>query len=156
WLARKEMDLCSRMVDWLALGGFSLVTAMLVARSRAGVGVQQAVLSRYTTLSMFLPLALVPTLPMICTSFRRRRMLGGQDIWVQIPAALAAAMIVLQILCVRLALETCRGFLQSHRQGKGALLLVKILPDNPWIAEGIDRTTKSVQDHAPLLDKIGY
>jgi hypothetical protein len=144
------------MIDWLALGGFSLVTTMLVAYCRAGVGVGQAVLSRYSTLSMFIPLALVQVLPKICADFRKGRVLGSQDIWVQIPAALAATMIVLQILCVRLVLDTCRDFLQSHRQGKAAMLLVKVLPDNPLIAAYVDRTASYIRDQAPLLDKIGY
>jgi len=62
---RRDGRLAYRAAGWLILGAYSIMTAFLVTVGRAGFGVEQALSSRYTTFTLYLPVALIHLLPLM-------------------------------------------------------------------------------------------
>jgi hypothetical protein len=59
FLRRNDRDFLRRSVPWLVLGAYSIGCAIPASLGRVGIGVQQALDSRYVTFSMYLTVALI-------------------------------------------------------------------------------------------------
>jgi len=58
WHNRNSI-LFSKILPWICLGWYSLLFSVMTAISRSGFGIEQAEASRYTTISLLLPLSLI-------------------------------------------------------------------------------------------------
>ncbi len=56
---RREPDLLKKALPWLAIGGFGVMSALLVAGARIGFGPIQALDSRYTSFSLYLSIGVI-------------------------------------------------------------------------------------------------
>jgi hypothetical protein len=169
WLWRKGEDsICRRMLVWIVLGGFSIFSAIMAASSRAGIGLAQANETRYITFSLFLPIALINLVPLGVEAIRG---LGGAGnlpqlgprtstfasrILIQIPAALAAALILLEILGEPTAFRM-HYEVRAHRlQTKAAMLMLKVLPDNQWVREVSAYPIAGAIHQYSRMNEMGY
>jgi hypothetical protein len=152
---RGPRELCGRMLPWLAVAGFAVCSAALAANARADFGVDQALESRYVTSSLYLPIALVNLLPLMCQDLRRRSAAGAGLFLAQVPAFLAAGLIVVQLLCLWPAIETCHHWRASERGVKAAVLLINVLPDNPQLAK-VYPAPGILIEQVNAINRIGY
>src|SRR5205085_2792300 len=58
-------DLTRQLLCWLLLGAYAILSAGLITIGRAGFGLAQSLSTRYTTYTLYLPLALVYLLPLV-------------------------------------------------------------------------------------------
>ena len=152
WGAR---ELCGRMLPWLAVAGFAVCTAALVTNARGGLGADQALQTRYVTSSLYLPIALVNLLPLICQDLRRRSAAGAGLFWAQVPAFLAAGLTMVQLMCMGPAIETCDHWRTFQRGVKAAVLLIDVIPYNPQLVFIFPRPRVLIEQ-ADAINRIGY
>jgi len=69
---RADRQFRTRALPWLALGLYSIGCAIPASLGRVGLGVPQALDSRYVTFSLYLTVALIALVPMIFTHLRDR------------------------------------------------------------------------------------
>jgi hypothetical protein len=145
--SKNEEDVCRRMLPWIAVGTFAICSAILATHARSKFGPQQAMESRYVTSSLYLPIALVNLIYLIC----------GKLAEIRKPARAVAAtgIILLQLLCIPAALADGEQWRASQRDAKAAILLVNILPDNPDL-QNIFPVPKILIDLANQANQIGY
>lgn len=60
WMVFRHREAFGRLTPWIFLGGYSLCSAAMTALSRAPLGIDQAMSSRYITLSSLLLIGLFP------------------------------------------------------------------------------------------------
>jgi hypothetical protein len=153
-LRNRQTELCGRMLPWLLLAGCTLISAALASHARAGWGASEALVTRYVTASLYLPIALVNLLPIIARDIVRRSAAPAR--WIRIPLGiLGAAILALQIANIPAGIQACHDWRASLRSAKGAILLINILPDNPQLVK-IYPDVSVLSREANGLDQIGY
>ncbi len=160
WRQAGDHDLCRRMLFWLVVGWTSVLNACLSSFARAGAGTQVATSSRYVTFALFLPVALVFLIPIVCEDARRRSWSATMP-WVprlsiQAPAVLGTAVVLMALAAIPGALAASRATEGQRRQGKAALLLLNVLPDDPHLTSNVCAEIDLIRRQAPLLDEMGY
>ncbi|MGA3065983.1 MAG: hypothetical protein ABSF29_03965 [Tepidisphaeraceae bacterium] len=132
---RFPSDLRRQTLPWTVVGGFALASALLAAFARAGFGWDKEPLeTRYTTTALYLPVALVGLIPLICRDIKRRAG-GSGEVWLRVPTCAATALLIVQVYCIAPAIAASDHWRQFQRSGKAAVLLINILPDQPDVAD---------------------
>jgi hypothetical protein len=126
---RRNMRLAYRAAGWLMLGAYSLGSALLVTVGRAGFGIEQALSDRYTTLILYLPLALVYLLPVILearTTVEHRRAAKKS----MLPRVLFILFLCSQLLAYAIGARQMIAHSAIHRQDKACVLFVNIVRED--------------------------
>ena len=149
-------ELCGRMLPWLMVAGYGILSGLIAAFYRAEFGPGQAVSSRYVTYSIYLPIALVVLASIIGDEVRQRAPQRWSRRWRRGAVAGATILILLQMMTFPRAIFDSAHRQQNSRLGKGALLLLNIVPANPQIAYfgplPLDQLVGTVNE----LNEMGY
>ena len=169
WLVRRDRNLSMALLPWLALAGFGFLSGAIAAIFRVQLGVDYALTSRYVTLSLWVPVALINLVPIICEDLRRTwgrvaadRLTGFSSdslpgrLCVQTPAFLAAALLTLHLTTLPNLLDTCDLLRLTRLQAKAAVLLIGAVPDNPQIAKYVNPHPAKIAALVPKLSALGY
>jgi hypothetical protein len=114
--------------------------------------------------SLYLPLALVNLVPMVCADLQRQRqkfpppteIMAFASLWERLAAALAGVMMVMVLMIVVPGFNGARISWFYRRNAKAALLLINVLPDTPPLAATVLPDTRALARHANALSRIGY
>jgi hypothetical protein len=152
-------QLFSRMTfPWLLVGGFAVLTGLLAAKARGGLGVEQALASRYVTFSLYLPLSLVYLVPIICNDLRHRFASisdGATRVSIQLPAMLASALIAIQVLAMSSTLNSFRSTYFNRQRAKACVMLINVLPNDPLLQKYVSPYPQ-LHANANALNQMGY
>ena len=127
-------QLCDRMLVWFMVAGYAVLSGLFASLMRSGYGAQEALTSRYTEFAVYLPVALVNLAAIIAADRRSLRPTRPNNPWIQFSAGSVAALILIHVLSLPHALHGAWEMCFTCRQGKAALLLANVLPDNPAIS----------------------
>jgi hypothetical protein len=92
YLALRSPRSLGRAVPWVALGGYAVMAALMTGLGRAHFGTGQSIASRYTTLSVLLPLAAI-ALALTATGAALARPGASRPAWVGVRAAVGLALV---------------------------------------------------------------
>jgi hypothetical protein len=145
-----------RMLPWLMVGGYAILSALIAARFRAGSGIAESLVSRYSTYAVYLPVALVNLVPMSAADLRKSQPANQQAFWKFLLASLAVALLVLCGFTIASALGDARTIHQINRQTKAVFLLADIFPDDPNLIAPISGDAAQTLGYALDLSSIGY
>jgi hypothetical protein len=149
-------DLADRMILWLVVAAFAILSGLIASLFRAAFGTRYALSSRYVSYSLYLPVALIMLVSLVCCDMQRRRAFGRDRLWIQIPAFLARAIIVMQCISYPAIIQHCASTQLVRRQNKAALMLVNVLPDNPRIPKLVYFAPSVLIEEARALSAMGY
>jgi hypothetical protein len=139
---------------WFMVAGYAVLSGLVASFSRAGYGAQQAVSSRYIAFAVYLPVALVNLVAIIAAD-QRSRPNRGDGFWIRLPACLAMVLVLLHLLALPAAIHESWETRFNRRQGKAALLMADVLPDNPGISELVGGRDEVIPE-ANVLNNMGY
>ncbi len=71
YLFKQNKNAFCKLLPWIGLGLYAIATACITAISRLGLGQSEAYSSRYTTISMLLPISLVVLLTFLAKDIRK-------------------------------------------------------------------------------------
>jgi hypothetical protein len=125
WRIERDFEFASRIIVWLAVAGFAVGSAVLAGPTRAGLGIFQALTSRYTTFSIYLIVALL-NLALIMSQRKRRKI----NVWSHLTTALVTAVMIIQALVLVPDLQNAQVIYRTRLQAKAAFLLIHSLPDD--------------------------
>jgi len=149
-------DVADRMILWLVVAAYAILSGLMASFFRAAFGTPYALRSRYVSYSLYLPVALIMLVWLVCSDLRRRRGLGLDRLWIWIPALLATALIVMQCISFPAVIRECASMQLTRRQNKAALLLVNVLPDDPKIPRLAYFPSSILIEEARALSAMGY
>jgi hypothetical protein len=148
-----------RTLPWIAISIFALGGSAVAAIFRGGFGAEQAIESRYLATSILLPIALIHLLPMVCVAacaaWRERRPATTRFLD-RLPAALAAAVILLALLDLPASLRACANDERTRLQAKAQLLLVDVLRDDSRLKRDLCFHPSRMIETAHALNEMGY
>jgi hypothetical protein len=151
---RREMKRNRRVAAWLMLGTYSIATAMLITVGRAGFGVEQAFSSRYTTFTLYLPIALLHLIPIVLDTNITAGKLAGVK---RRPLLLLAGVVVaLQLVIYPYYIRHMVLFSQLLEQSKACLLLINVAPEDHCLAAKVCPDVEYLKHAAVSLDGLGF
>ena len=150
---RRDVRLKRRVAGWFVLGAYSIMTAILVTIGRTGFGVDQAFSPRYTTFTLFLPVALVNLVPIILDSDMGKGLPIGQK--KKLLQVLGGSVIALHLLIYPLNIRFMSAFSKVLLQSKACLLLVNAVEED-CLAERVFPSVEYLKRAANGLDGLGY
>jgi len=125
---RRDMRLAHRAAGWLMLGTYSIMTAILVTIGRTGFGVEYAFTPRYTTFTLYLPIALVHLLPIILERHVAEGRLSGKKKMLFL--VLAGSVVVSHLLIYPFNIRQMSAFSKRLLQSKACLLLINVIEED--------------------------
>lgn len=156
WLKWRDFELCRRMLVWITIAGFGILSGAMAAIGRAGLGVQQANDSRYVTYSMYLVVGLINLAPMVCIDIWRRTGRNPQRRWLlQVSPWFGGALIALLVVSLPTAFGTLFYTQTVRLQLKSALLCINVIPD-PLLDKMGANSRAELSAQANALNAIGY
>jgi hypothetical protein len=153
---RKDSVLSSRAIVWLDVAFFAIGSGALAALARAGFTPGQALQSRYVTFALYLPVAMLVLIPIVCEHWGRRT----SSRWVAAARNLgpmtATAIVLLEIFCYPPAIDTSAAEYRARLQTKGAQLLANVLPNNPMLPRLVYPDPQLAIEEANTLSEMGW
>lgn len=125
---RRDMRLAHRAAGWLMLGTYSIMTAILVTIGRTGFGVEYAFTARYTTFTLYLPIALVHLLPIILERHVAEGRPSGKA--KMLLHVLAGIVVVSHLLIYPFNIRQMSAFSKRLLQSKACLLLINVIEED--------------------------
>ncbi len=143
--AHADREETRRMLCWLTLGAYALLTACLITVGRAGFGVVQSLSSRYTTYTLFLPLALL---------YLAQFALNKKRVRYARPAAVLCVLFLLHAPIYLLGIRRMSVMHVAQVHAKACVLLVNVMSDEcqPHVYPDAAR----LRQFANTLDRLGY
>ncbi len=150
---RRNLKLKSPAAVWVILGSYSIATGILVTIGRAGFGIEQALSSRYTTFTLYLPVALVHLIPIVLDrKIEKGRLVEQKRKLLPVLAGCVAALLSLIYLY---NVRQMSGFSQRLVQGKACLLLINVV-DADCLTDKVYPNTEYLKLAANELDHLGF
>lgn len=155
WRFRSDRRLTARLIGWLMLGAFSLLSAALVTIGRMGFGIEQALSARYTTFSLYLLVALAHLIPIILADCAAKGYLNARRALLR-RAGLAMALLVtlgLLLTYVQMIQRTRHHHLKLQR-AKASLLFINFTDDR-YLTEMLHPHRETLTRRARVVDELG-
>ena len=144
-VAHGDAEEAGRMLGWVLLGAYTLLTAGLITAGRAGFGIGQSLSPRYNTYTLFLPLALV-SLSQFTSAGARVRCAP--------PSLLLCALLLLHAPVYLLGLRRMSTMHATQTRAKACVLLVNVVADDCQAQVYPDPA--QLRRLAGTLDRLGY
>jgi hypothetical protein len=139
-------EIYERMLPWVVVAGYGIFSGLSAAFFRAGFGPDQAVSSRYVTFAVYVPIGLVNLVAIV----------AGEARWRGAAIAGAVVLIVSQVAVYPRAIVDCAERAEMYREGKGALLLLDIVPNDPESAYFGPFWPEKMVETANEINELGY
>jgi hypothetical protein len=151
---RREIRGNGRAAAWVMLGIYSIATAMLITLGRVGWGVEQALSSRYTTFTLYLPVALFHLIPLALD----REVAAGKIARLKgkLLLLLAGVVVALQLIIYPYYIRHLKLFNHLLEQGKACLLLINVAADEECLVNKVYPKSEFLKQAANNLDALGY
>lgn len=156
YLARywRDRDLLARSLSWLILCAYAIASSAMTAIGRASFGVKQAQDSRYTTVSVYLVLALLALAPIIWQHAAGRLSHRVQLTLGRVLAGLAIAALVLQAITFYRGIGSMQSTELRRLRGQAGIALLDFANvDEPLLM--LYPQKHYIEGHIRYLDQLG-
>lgn len=153
---RADAALTSRMVIWLTIGGYSILTAVMTTIGRVGFGVGQSQNTRYIGYSVYLTVALVFLFRIITQDFASRDHSAIQVTRLRRVAFLSAgALLLLQPFIFVVSINRMAEMRTTLLQAKAMVLFINVKPD-PVLIKTLYPDLNYLTLQANKLNRLGF
>ncbi|HVT88059.1 MAG TPA: hypothetical protein VHD56_04340 [Tepidisphaeraceae bacterium] len=156
WSKYRDVELARHLVVWLVVAAYAVLSGMIAAWFRSPSGVEGAMASRYVSYGIYLPVALINLVPIVCADVARRFPSRWERFFIQAPAFLGCAILLASLLGFFGGFQISRSIGITRRQGKAALLLLNFMPDNPRLVSDVFGFPRDIIQKANELSDAGY
>jgi hypothetical protein len=154
--ARSDYTTKRRMIGWMMLGAYSILSAAAVTIGRSGLGISQSAASRYTTFTLYLLVALL-----------QLHALSGEEASVEasasksrvsrlVPAAAVVVMLCLHSVASFIGLQQMELLRTRVLQSKACHMLIDALPDEECLTRNVYNDLPGLRSWSRALDALGF
>jgi hypothetical protein len=144
-----------RMLCWLMLGTYSVMTAALVTYGRAGAGLHRALGSRYTTFSLYLIVALIHLAVIARGESRGRRPEAGRRPALAGWRAAITALLVLHLLASAVSVRQMIWLRTRLLQAKACVLLINLVGGG-CLPQEFAPNPELLPERVNAVDRLGF
>ena len=155
WTHFRDRALRKRMIAFLAVGAYSVGTALMVMPARLGLGVVQALASRYTTFSLYLLVSLIYLVPIVLEHRRASGALPRRARAAPLTSAAVGVLLAVHALTATYGVLHARAWRFHVLYFKACLLFVNVLR-SPAPATFLHPSQGDLTALANELNRLGY
>lgn len=152
-----------RIHVWVLIASYAILSGAMASITREGLGIIQAISSRYTTFALFLPVAMI-NLVWICAHIANRRQeslplaVSHRLQWIvqRMPVILSTLLLTLIFQRINPAFRSAQDYRNELLKVRNMMLLCRLLPDQPVLSELSTGAPGKVIETARTLDQLGY
>lgn len=153
---RADAMVTRRMIVWLTVGGYSILTAVMATIGRVGLGVGQSQNTRYIGYSVYLTVALVFIVRIITEDFASRDHYAIQVTRLRRVAILfAGALLLLQPFIFVVSINRMAEMRTRLLQAKAMVLFINVKPD-PVLIKTLYPDLNYLSLQANELNRLGF
>jgi len=152
---RDDSRFVRRLMPWLAVGCYSVLTGVMTMIGRLGFGLGQSMNTRYIGYSVYLVVALVFLTPLICEKFTEEPKILSSRRAAQITATAAIALLLWQPLLIGKGIDGMKVMRRQMLQAKAGVLLINYVWDT-GLVNTLYPDLSFLAAQANILDKLGY
>ncbi|MBE3135059.1 MAG: hypothetical protein IMZ55_16455 [Acidobacteria bacterium] len=153
-LAARRSPTGPRMVPWLVLGAYSLLSGITAGFFRIKFGTDQALATRYVTFSLFGFIALAHVAVLVFQDLKPRTKAQYRRSVAAIGFSGLAVVAVLQAVSAPVYLREMAAGSRDRRRAREALRFITVVAD-PGPAAYLHLDIKEVRERAAVLDRLG-
>ena len=152
-----NLELRRRAMVWLMLGSYSILTVIVVTIARFGMGMRQALFSRYTTFSIYLLIALCYLVPLILEDLTRAGRFAQNKLSIgRLIRFALAALLLLNLLNSAAALRQAVWLKMRRLQAKACLLFIDSVPDECLTNSKELPDVNMVRERVNAINDLGF
>ena len=149
--------LLERMIGWIMIGFYSVVSALITSFGRVGWGVEGALSSKYTTFSIYIIIAIIHLSPIVFSHiYSQNNLQNKQVLFRKITVIFSVlGLLILQGKSFNYSLKEIQSRYQLRMLGKTCLSFVNIIENKSCIEENILSSYNYVKSLANQLNNQG-
>ncbi|NES69540.1 MAG: hypothetical protein F6K24_32115 [Okeania sp. SIO2D1] len=152
WLVKTDFLLLHRLIGWLIIGVYGIISGAVTAVGRVGFGVEQSLAPRYTAFSLYLMVSLVYLLAIFLQLASQKT---NQTKLIKYTSYfLVSVFVLLHINTTINAVERMSDRRVILLQSKACLLAINVIPQNECLVT--KRNPEPLIKTANILDKLGF
>jgi hypothetical protein len=155
WARFADRSLRKRMIVFIAVGAYSLGTGLMVMPARLGLGIPQALSSRYSTFSVYLFVSLIYLAAIVLEHAKANGYLPSRARMVRLASAGVGVLLLVHALTAASGVLQGRVYRSKALYFKACLLFVNVLR-SPAPAILIQSSHRDLTALANALNRIGY
>ena len=152
---RRDSIFVRRMIPWLMLGAYSILTAGMAMVGRLGLGAGQSMNVRYIGYSVYLVVSLIFVVTVITDRLVNETKFAGQRRLTQVTVALAILFLLWQPLIFLKGIQGMKEMRLKLLQAKASVLLIDLVPD-PELVNTLYPDLSFLVAKANILDELGF
>ncbi|MBE9227341.1 hypothetical protein IQ264_18090 [Phormidium sp. LEGE 05292] len=151
---RQEQVIIYRMTGWLTIGSYAVISGFVTSLGRVGLGLNTSIAERYTTFSVYLPLALICLAAIIYDDAKSRSYLEKhrQKIAQTGMFILLVVFLCLHILTSELAISQMYMFKLDRLQAKSCLAFINVLADEKCLTEKLYPNLQYLKQNVKIVN----
>ena len=151
-LVKTDFILLHRLIVWLIIGVYAIISGAVTALGRVGFGVGQALAPRYTAFSLYLMVSLIYLLAIFCLvasqNNTRKKLIKYNSL------LLITIFLVLHINTIINAIDRMSDRRVILLQSKACLLMINVIQKDECLV--MKRSPEPLINTANILDKLGF
>ncbi len=151
-LVKTDFLLLHRLIVWLIIGVYAIISGAVTAIGRVGFGVGQALAPRYTAFSLYLMVSLIYLLAIflqvVSQNNTQKKLIRYSSLLV------ISVFLFLHINTTINAVERMSDRRVILLQSKACLLMINVIPQNECLV--MKRSPEPLRQTANILDKLGF
>ncbi len=153
----QDNSLLDRMIGWIMIGFYSIVSALITAVGRVGLGVESALPSKYTTFSIYLIVAIIHLLPIVFSHIYSQSYLQKSQVWLHKITVIIAifGLLFLHWQSFTYSLKEIKSSYKLRIEGKTCLSFINIRENKYCVEENVLSSYNYVKYLANQLNYLG-
>ncbi|NEP79796.1 MAG: hypothetical protein F6K39_17455 [Okeania sp. SIO3B3] len=152
WLVKTDFLLLHRLIGWLIIGIYGIISGAVTAVGRVGFGVGQSLAPRYTAFSLYLMVSLVYLLAIFWQLASQKNV--QKKLIKYAYYFLVSILIILHFKTTINAVERMSDRRAILLQSKACLLMINVVPQDECLVT--KRSPEPLRKTANILDKLGF
>ncbi len=145
-----------RMIGWLMVGAYSILTAVMVTVGRLGFGVETSLTSRYTTFTLYLAVSLVHLVPLVLDAAARRKdSFGNRFPLARMGSLLAVILIIAHVPIYLLGIRQMSSSGVALLQSKACVLFVNVVRDE-CLTKKVNPDYEALKRRINSANRLGF
>jgi hypothetical protein len=153
--SQAEPALRQRLIGWLMISAYSVLTAALVTFGRLSIGISQSLGSRYTTFSLYLIVALIHLIVIAKVAPEKKPSRFARFLAPRLLSVAIAALITLHLLASLVTVRLTYVLRTRLLQAKACVLLINLV-GSKCLTQGVIALPSSIVERANALDELGF
>lgn len=162
---REQKNLINRTLGWLAIAGYTIISAAITASGRVGFGVKQSLSSRYATFAVYLAIPLIYLITIVWEDAAARGLLTRHNLMLnRVMSSVLTLFILLHGIAIDYGIDQMGEIQAGRSRGKTCLTFVNVVNTDHcliWLwndndEQGRAKLLNIIKTRGNILNRMGF